>query len=335
MTLHTNHALQAFRELPRPPRTGAESFRVARMVGSRHLLAKDSNGAPAVLIRVPEAAIGRLPPLALEHLSVQHSVRCQLAMDEAPADRHEGICSVVRCTSTDVILRECFVRVVVPIAEELSDDPSPEELVGLISKVVELFRALAHHGSRTAQGLWAELVVLAFASDPDTLADAWRRDPDEGFDFASGAERVEVKSASRGARIHSFAQRQLRPGPDINVVVASLFAERAGNGATILDVLDLLRVRGLSQARLLRIEGAVIKSLGSSAAESLLLRFDLERGRATLRFFEGLRVPAIELPLPPGVISVHFESVLDESTALDVQEMARRGRLFASCVPSL
>lgn len=74
-------------------------------------------------------------------------------------------------------------------------------------------------------------------------------------------------------------------------------------------------------------------SLGETAPVALDLRFDVERARTSLRFFPSHRVPAIEPPLPPGVVSVRFEALLDERAALTDAELAESGDFFSAFVP--
>jgi hypothetical protein len=172
--------------------------------------------------------------------------------------------------------------------------------------------------------------VIALADDPEALIRAWRIDPDEAFDFSDGADRIEVKSFSGQARVHSFALRQARPGTWLNVVVASIRAERSSGGSSITDIMLDLTQRYLSTPAMAKMETVVAKSLGSASATGLTIGFDLERAHQSLLFFDTASIPCIDPVLPSGVVGVRIESLLDENAALQTSNLRARGSLFRS-----
>jgi hypothetical protein len=323
-------AVALFRSLRRPSNEeAAGTFAVARLGYAEHLLGKDANGAPALLLRV--SATATLPPIVLQHVTVQHAVSCRVvSAANAPV---EDKFSIVRCTSSEPALREYFVRVIASTVDELGATPTGANVNRAFSRLIELFRAFQLPARRTAQGLWAELLLLAYSSDPVVVARAWQSDPGEGFDFSEGSRRVEVKSVAGDARIHSFSLRQLRPGPGVDVLIASIHAERSAGGLTISELLEQIRSRALPTDLVAKVADVVARSLGDSAASGLALRFDIDRGRSSLRFFDARRIPSIEPPLPAGILSVNFEALLDETKATQISELGARETFFSAFVP--
>jgi hypothetical protein len=268
----------------------------------------------------------------LQHIAVQHDVRCRLSSRGGAA--REEVISLVRCASGEPELREYFVRVVGLAVRQLGIAPTRDDVSKAIRRLTELFSAFEQPARQTVQGLWAELAVMMFAEAPATLVLAWHGDPDESFDFAAGSTRVEVKSFQGQGRIHSFSLRQVRPGAGIDVVVASLRAERSSGGASIADLIAGLGRRILADELMSKVELVVARSLGDSASTALSMTFDLERARDSLLFFDACFIPSVDPVLPPGVVSVRFESLLDESSALSPADLQARGTLVRDFAPN-
>jgi hypothetical protein len=325
--------LNLYRNLSRPnTELGSSTFQVVPIPGfERHRIGKDGTGAPALLIHIGDEG-GQVPgPVALHHVTVQHRLRCSLLTFEGAA---QDEFTVIRCVSGDRALREYFIRISEATVQQLGASPTRGQVTRALEKLTELFRAFELPSRKTAQGLWAELVLIAIANDPATLITAWHADPDEGYDFSDGRTRLEVKSFSQQARVHSFSLRQARPGNGIDVVVASIRAERSGGGATIADVLALIQARGLSTEALFKVQDIVARSLGDTAVTALALAFDLERARGSLLFFESASVPSVDPLLPAGVLNVRFDALLDEEGALTTEAFATRADLFAAATPT-
>jgi len=326
--------LNLFRELTRPNvELGESTFQVAQIRGyPAHRLGKDGSGAPALLVRVrDDDAAQAVAPIALQHVTVQHRVRCRLLSGEVSS---EESFTVVRCVSGERALREYFIRIVEATVEDLGPSPTRGQVTRAMRRLTELFRAFELPSRKTAQGLWAELVVIALSSQPEALIRAWHSDPDEGYDFADGSSRVEVKSFSQPARVHSFSLRQARPGAGVDVVIASLRAERSAGGSNISDVIAMIERRVTSSDARLKVEEVVARSLGDVAATALTLAFDFERARASLCFFDSRSVPSIELPLPQGVLAVRLDALLNDSQALTLSSLASRNVFFAAAAPT-
>lgn len=327
--------LVAFRTLVRPNiESGPNTFSVMSIGSSPHRLGKDGDGAPVLLIRVPGAATGTQGPVVLQHIAVQHDVRCWLVGSAASAASHEEVVSLVRCTSGEGTLREYFVHVVEIAVLQLGNGPTRTEVNRAIKSLTELFRAFEQPARRTVQGLWAELVVIVLSEAPGTLVSAWHVDPNEAFDFAWGPSRIEVKSFSGIARIHSFTLRQVHPGAGVEVVIASIRAERCSGGTSIADLMRRLLSRGLTPGLMSKVELVVAQSLGDNAGAGLSMAFDLERACESVCFFDATSVPSVDPLLPAGVVSVSFESMLAEDAALHLDDLRTRGALFRDVTPA-
>lgn len=324
--------LSVFRSLPRPSgASGPDTFNVIA-VGGDHRVGKDGVGAPILIVNVNEGHGPAVGPIVLRHVAVQHSVTCRLSVDGRTPFREEVV-SMVRCSSTEPALREFFLRALEVGIVELGSRPTRAHVNRVIRQMVELFRAFEEPARRAAQGLWAELFVIERASSPDVALSSWHADIEEAFDFSNGPARLEVKSFCGPERVHTFALRQIRPGADVNAVVASLLVERSSGGLTIADLMRRISERNVNEEHIFKLHRIVASSLGESAPTALLLPFDFERAEDSLRFFEAALVPSIEPPLPEGVIGVRVTSSLERVPALASRDLSAHGAFFAAFLP--
>jgi hypothetical protein len=322
-----------FREMSRPSiEDGSDTFSIEPIAGAhRHFLGKDGAGGPALLLQVLDSD-GELPgPIILQHVIAQHGVRCRLSGKNAEST--EETVTLVRCVSSERVLREYFVRVSELAARQLGESPSRQAVNRTIRQLTELFRAFEIPTRKSVQGLWAELLVIDSAANPESMIRYWHVDPEEAFDFSETGNRLEVKSFGGQGRLHRFALRQIRPQGQVDVLIASVRAERSTGGATIADLLASIHGRGISADSGLKLDAVVASSLGDVAASALALPFDLQRGRESIRFFDARVVPSIDPILPSGVFNVKFDALLDETRALAFTELHARSALFASSIP--
>lgn len=293
----------------RPPAEGSGGMRFTAIPipgMERHRLGRGSDGQPALLLSPREEEGGRTPPsIQLEHLAVQHGVRCRLHHPDG--DVLEAPFTVLRYTGGDAELRSHFVRVLGPVLLTLGDAPARSEIYRAVDGLVALFRALSKPPRKPVQGLWGELLLIACAADPLRLMEAWHATPEDRYDFSAGPERIEVKSASTRARRHRFSLGQLQPPAGTDVLIASVLVESAGAGLSLAELIQQVHSR-LSEAPdlSLRVDQVVSSTLGSGLSRALELRFDRELAVDSLTLYDARDVPSIPCAIPPVVSDVRF-----------------------------
>ncbi|MBL9045469.1 MAG: PD-(D/E)XK motif protein [Myxococcales bacterium] len=283
---------------------GLGRFSARSIPGFSHCaVGKDINGSPALLVQAnTESTID--PPVILENLSVVHMVSCRVQGSQF-SDEPRSL-TVIRCTGTDRILHEYFLRCLYPIAAVLPPKPSRQQINDSVSKLIDLFKQMAETPRKTVVGLWAELFVIAHAQEPTCLMMAWRSQLEERFDFALDSERLEVKCALGELRSHHFALEQLRPLGRTRVLIASLLTDRQEGGTSLVDLVELIRARVKEPSLLVRIDNIVARTLGQNWRAATSARFDLQKALASLRFVDAATLPAVSLPLPEEISGVHF-----------------------------
>lgn len=315
------------------PPTGTKSdlrFSAARVEGhSRHRIAVDRHGLPALLIAVADAA-GPGPPMVLEHILMQQGVDCRVTEPDGGTSTQR--CTIVRCTDWDPITHEYFLRVGQTVLDAVGDEPRRETVSRTIERLVELFRALAAPSRKSVIGFWAEMFVISHARHPATLVQAWHEKPEERFDFAWLDERLEVKAAAGRVRRHHFSLEQLLPIAGARVLIASLLLERSTGGPSLRDLVDSIRSTIADDPeQLLRFDAIVALTLGESWQAAMEERFDGSLAAQSLMFFDQEVVARPPGTMPLGVTEVRFVSDLSGCPPASVDaHLARAGLLAAS-----
>ncbi len=319
--------LDAFRELP-VPSEGLFSVE-SHPLHSEMLLGKDSAGAPAVIYSGKILHDGAIP-VRLRNVLLLPRARIEVRRGDVTSVVEAA---VYHCRAESLPLREYFI---VAVASILSSQlrAGRFDAGGVLRQLAELFHHLEAPGRATVQGLWGELFVLCESSDPETMLEAWHGDPYEHFDFARGADRLEVKTCGSEDRQHHFSLAQARPATPIQAHIASLVCARSVGGVSIQELAEKLRGLAKNPIHALKLEMLLLEALGDALVDSSDMRFDLQRARASLRFFPAETIPSVSAELPPGVRNVHFEARLTEALALPLNGVPEQGSLLASAWPA-
>ena len=317
-----------FRTLVLPaPDPDRASYAAIPIPGSPHRLAKDSAGAPCLLV-VQRSDERSAPPIVLENLTVRYDVECKV---RRPNGAHEeGRFTILSCATTDPSLFPHFLTVLSPLVASLGPTPTGAAVRRMISSLVELFRAIAAPGKKVIQGLWAELFLIRNAQDCSAMARAWHRSAGERFDFAAGSQRLEVKSSSSRHRQHQFSLHQLKPPQGTQLVVGSLFVERSGGGLTLGRIFRDIR-GGLPDAEAIAaFDATFYSSLGSAFSTAMSESYDEELARESVRYYSAESIPTLTQPIPSSISDVRFAADLSSVAPLTDEELATRGDLFAA-----
>jgi hypothetical protein len=332
MSLEIEALERIFDELPLP--AGEEEARHYSVISVADLeevcIGKDGLGRATLLLSSDGLPTEHYAPLRLERLEVHYNIPCVV---HEPSNVRTRRFTIVRCTSA--ILTPYFLRVCMLIVSSFGGRLNAAAILERINRLVDLFQALTRPAQGSTQGLWAELFLVALSSDPAQLVRMWRADPADRFDFASGAQRVEVKSTTGYEREHHFSLPQLRPSSTLDVVIASLFVERSGGGRSLQDLIDEIITRvGAAAEEALCVEQIAAETLGVGYQRGVQERFDYEHAKATLCYFAASALPAVSPELPPEVSDVRFVVDCSEVPPLHLSELHSRGGMF-SLLPGL
>jgi len=326
---------QLFKGLTQPQSTGDSRIRFSTSVipGAEHCrVAMDKDGMPYMLISPREISLVHSPPIVLRHIQVQHGISCRILGPDGSQDAIN--CTIIHCVDRDESMQEYFLRVMGSVAAYLGQDPTPETVMAVVSRLTDLFHALTLPPRRSLQGLWAELFMIANSKDAAKMVNCWRSTNDEHFDFADEDLRLEVKSAAGRIRRHHFSLAQLSPPFDSKILIASLFVEPAGGGVSLDDLCAEIRTKLINTPDLLlRLDQVVAATLGRDWRYGQKEKFDRQLARETLEFFDAKNIPTVNSDLPTGVSDVRFISDLSEISSVDSKSYRAMGALFKASIP--
>lgn len=297
---------------------------------SNHFVGWNHTGEPCLLIKTTDN--GFLAPLKLSALEVQFCIPCEIVLPTGRTERYQ--LTVVTCTSADTDLREYFLHLMDTVIQIIGGQPSLHAVSDAIGKLVEILQQLSKPASRSVNGLFAELLVIAVSRNPIKCVEAWRANPSDRFDFSLGNARLETKATSDRIRSHHFAIEQCVPPVGISAAVASTFVEQNGAGQSLGELIGETQGRmGGDMQALLKLRTVVANSLGVSLPAALRVRFDSALARSTLSFFRAEDIPAVRLPIPNGVSAVRFRSDLTSISPVAAGDLAKGCAALANLLP--
>jgi len=326
--------VQLFRGLSSVELTGLEQFSAAPIPDyPDHRIARDSAGRPSLLLGVMDAAGTNPPPIILRHIEVQHDVHCHIR--HTGGSTEDATFTVIRCQSDNLLLQTMFLRVCMPVLQQLGPKISRSGVLDAVNRLVELFRSLERPATKTIVGLWAELFLIDRSSDPSVMVSCWHFAPTDLLDFSFGDQRLEVKASSRRTRCHHFRLEQLQPPTGASSVVASIFVDTAGRGVGIAELVESIARKVTDIGLQNRLHSLVFQLLGENWEAAAVGRFDYQAAQESLSFYFAAQIPCVNLPVPRGVSEVHFIADLSALTPLSEHHLRSRSGLFAAACPEL
>ncbi len=294
-------------------------------------VARDNDGMPIIIVECTYH--GTIPPaVVLRNLRFDPILDCTIAeRTRKPRTVHAA---AVRLTAEDQELHAYFLRAMDGVVGQLSPFPSIADLARSVERVVEVFRSLSLPGSRSLQGLWAELFLISSAPSVESAVRAWHRSRRSLFDFDAGAQAIEVKSSSTGLRKHHFKLAQLQPPQERNVFVASIMLRDNPRGASIVDLWNAIegRLSGGSELRM-RLSEVIAQSIGHDWQHADDGRFDAEYARTSLAFFDARDLPRVGADAGPEISDIEFSADLSGATPLPNSTIVQNGGLLADLSP--
>jgi hypothetical protein len=299
-----------FRRIERPP---LDSNRIS---GSRipwrrsDFVARTTADEPVVLIAA-EPGPG-FPAIRLRHLEVDFGARCKIR-EQAGADT-EGDFVSIQGRELSAELVDVFLTVMESLLAALPSQPHLPQVRQAVHDVSELFRALEVPARRDAQGLWAELFVIATRDHSTDWLRAWRITSSDKFDFTFGVVLVDVKSTQLPRRLHTFSLDQLSPPEGATAYVASVLVRPSASGPGVLGLAERIAAKVAESRDLVdKVWRNTVEALGRDFGELTDLRFDEAYAQQTLRFLPSELIPRPR-QVDQGVTNVRFDADIDDVT---------------------
>ena len=215
------------------------------------------------------------------------------------------------------------------VIKKLPTIPTLQELKIEVEKLIELFSKFSKPPTKTVQGLWGELFVIAQSKNPAYLIQAWHNSAADKFDFNDGIDKIEVKSTSKTKRIHHFSIEQLNPNPNSDLIIISVFVVETGVGESIFDLVKQIDDRIQDDDLSFRMNQIIIQTLGREISKSFDMYFDFNLALDSIQFYESEDIPSIAIQnVPDEVINVHFDT--DLTTVNSIKKIKTKSILHKS-----
>jgi len=265
---------------------------------SDHKIGISSDGYPLFFVKCNNES--KSIDINLELISVLFSQECNIRENENDSIE---VFTIVILKTFNIDLQQYFTDVFSIILQQLEKIPSEKDLYREIGKVIDLFSSINKPPLKSIQGLWAELLVIEKAVNPEYLITAWHISPLDKFDFNDGKDKLEVKSTTKSKRIHSFSIEQLNNNPGSALLIASAFVIETGSGKSILNLRDII-VSKISNIKVqLRLNEIIYKTMGNDHEKLGDIFFDYQQASDSLSFYEVKDIPSIHIGAIPAQIS--------------------------------
>lgn len=301
-----------FQGLQKQSAEKADGFNIASIPSIKHhKIGISANGQPIFFIKCDNSAKTKSLDSNLEFISVQFNRECQLFSDKEKIA--EGLYTVI-CLKTDSIdLQTYFLEIVFIVLAKLSDTPKLIEVKIEVEKLINLFSKFSKPPIKTVQGLWAELLVIEQAKNPDYLIQSWHNLAADKFDFNDGTDKIEVKSTTKSRRIHNFSIEQLNPNKHSDLLIASVFTVETGIGKNIFDMIKLIENKLIDKNLYFRINEIVAETLRSNFEKSFDMFYDYQLAADTLQYYESENISKIDInSISKSITNVRFDSDLTD-----------------------
>lgn len=319
---HRPDLLELFSQLNPPPVQGpALVLTAVRVPGwPRTRVAKDARGRPAVLVSVDGASIVASASIELVNFSYQPYAHCQIDGEDNAADQPMAI---LLCRAEDPGLQEWFLRTVAVLVGDFVGE-TRQALDEAVERLVRLFMALGNPPKTSVQGLWGELLIIAYSSDPLLMLTAWHADPMEPCDFVSGVARLEVKTARGSRREHHFSLDQLLFPGESRLAVVSVLVQPIAGGASVADLVVMIeqRLEGASGA-LAKLNEVVGVTLGCDWRRAKEERYCVSSALESMLLYDGASIPKVSPDVPPEVSDVRFKVEMWSVPTFDAAAIAQ------------
>lgn len=310
-----------FRELQSRNKSIGNCFTAQRLPFSdTHKIGVSEKGTPMFFIQ--SSLMGIMTNFNLDLISVLFNQQCSLKLEEADKTI-DNTYTIVALKTDNTDLTNYFIDVICIVLKGIGDEPNPKLLESEIEKLVELFHCFSKPPRKTIQGLWAELFVIEKSISPEYLIQSWHTETNDIFDFNDGIDKLEVKSTSRGKRMHSFSLSQLSPNQGSDLVVASLFVTVSGKGLTIFDLMKSIENKLSSLETKIKLDGIVSRTLGTDFEKAGDFYYDYQLATDSYKLYYYKDIPSIPVKeVPKEISNIHFEC--DITSINSINEVALR-----------
>lgn len=296
-------------QISNEPSRGLVAFQAYPIGANEHVfIAKSAQGRACLLVLTAPSSQPSPPPLRLENLTVQHGIEGRVRTEKGIT---EGVFSLINLRTSEKLVVDIFLRFAAAFVQSYSRLPTASDVSSELKRLVNLLQNLRRPATKTIQGLWAEVFLIASREKPSQWINGWHNDPMGLHDFVFGDTRVEVKSSMARERAHRFSHEQLSAPAGVNLFIASVMLERSNRGISIFDLADALH-KIVSPKEALLLDTIIASTLGTDHAKASDIKFDPHRATDSLLFFPLKAIPRLTEEIPARLMDVSYTVRLND-----------------------
>jgi hypothetical protein len=242
-----------------------------------------------------------------KYLSIIYDVNCNIKHKGKVAEKKNF--TVIKLKTKEKDIQNYFIELCVILVNKLGYNPLIEDVKVQFEKLESIFIKLSMVSNKSILGLWGELFLISYSSNPTDLINAWHVDSKDKFDFNDGKDKIEVKTTKLNKRKHFFEILQLRKFPGSHTFIASIITSKIDNGNSIPDLISQIKSR-VSYDSFEKLISKTFAVIGDKINEIGEEKYDFKMAASQLNFYNAESIPKPEL-IPESVSDVKFSSDLE------------------------
>ncbi|PAK47926.1 PD-(D/E)XK motif protein [Paenibacillus sp. 7541] len=270
----------------------------------------DSNSNPVFVMESPNPNMNSQIQ-STKKLFLSSNTKCEMIISGA---NFEKTVHILTCLSKLPEEQLAFIRLTEAFSKHLVSN-NPYLLNELFTSLVSLFAQGGKIACIELQGMYAELYVIKyFMSLGVNISSYWQKNNKMNFDFTiNRTKRLEVKSTTKGMRIHHFKHEQLL-SELYDIIIVSCLLRSDDAGLSLHELIQEVRAIASEDFRTLLYIEQLIKNI----PEKLLheIKYDETYLENNIRFYHASNVPKFNEFQPEGVTQTEYNSDLSASPHL-------------------
>jgi len=265
------------------------------------------------------------------YLYINYSVDCEFTELETKNLIKENF-TVIRLKNQnkeDSLLNKFFINLCSVIISELGETPLINKVNAYIEKIKLLFTKLIVRTNLTELGLWGELFIIATSKEPEYLIQSWHINKTDKFDFNDGQGKLEIKTTTKGNRIHHFSLEQLNQQSQENTLVGSIMTSEINLGLSVSDLCDIIIEKIGVNGESMKLFTDKLFNVAGSDLDSFCRKFDFSTAKMQTLYFLPNDIPSIKPEcISLGVSEIKFASNLEQVKNINIQSYSDK-KLFS------
>jgi len=304
MTVHEKYQ-DLIKQLP--PKDCFNSFKLFEDKDVR--VAVNNNGELNVLIPTGKFDNSNFSSINLSNIKILPSTICKVHEKNIILN---DVFTILHFKNTDYQLQSYFLKVIHSVFNDLTNNPSVQDILNTIFYLVEIFRYISESPRKSILGLWGELFFIANSQETEFLLNIWHSDIYEYLDFSSPRIFYEIKSTTNDIRIHNFSLQQLEHNKEGYII--SIITRPLTGGHSINDIIIIIESKINNPRLIAKMNQIVSQTLGREIINLKDKKFDYQLAIETIRFFHIGKIPKIKIQnIPREISDVKFKINLTDT----------------------